>query len=102
MNAEENNMAQADLNEIVRQASEAACASKSDPELGLLIASIKANLELAKNAVRTVGVSGYRKHLLAVGKAKGLICKQATLKRALVATGIGWAKHRKAKPGPGK
>jgi hypothetical protein len=84
--------------EIFRKAHRAAIASKQDPELVRIIEGIKTDLDFAKQTVRAVGVSGYRKHL----EAQGYKCKLASLKRALVATGIDWAKHRKAKPCPGK
>lgn len=96
MQTEEHALTQEEINEIFRQANRAAIASKQDPELARIIEGIKADFDFAKNAVRTVGVSGYRKHL----EAKGYRCKQASLKRGLVETGIQWAKHRKAKPGP--
>lgn len=98
MNAEEQNQTQAELNELIRKASEKAVVSKQDPELVRLVDAIKANLELAKRAVREVGVAGYQKHLEAVGYA----CPIARLKRGLAATGLWRPKPHKGpvKPAP--
>jgi hypothetical protein len=93
MNTEQQIHTPAELSEMFRQAAENALASKEDTELALIIGAIRTNLELARRAVRAVGIAGYHKHL----EAAGFQCHVSRLKRGLVSTGIWRSKHHKAK-----
>ena len=93
MNTEQPIHTPAELKEMFRQAGEQALASRQDSELALIVDAIKVNLDLARRAVRAVGIAGYQKHL----EAAGFRCNAARLKRGLVITGIWHPKHHKAK-----
>jgi len=96
MKTEQQTHTPAELCEMFRQACENALASKEDGELALIIEAIRTNLELARRAVRAVGIAGYHKHL----EAAGFRCHVSRLKRGLVSTGIWRSKHHKAKVKP--
>lgn len=86
-------LSQTELNEIFRQAGEAAVTEAQDMELAMIVQAINAAPDLARKAIETVGIAGFQRHL----ETKGFKPSLDRLRRALIATRMWRSKHHKAK-----